>query len=363
MKARNKVYRQFSNPPTFHRAMVIAFSVIVVLACTIPVSVRAKNSVQIGICRSGLAAAGENERERTLADVQSIGATWVRDTPRGGSPKDIDDFLDVLRRAKEHNLKVLVNITQIDSDYDGPLPPNGCGWNQKKFSTINLKKFDARIHALFNAAKAQHLVIEAVEFGNEDDQYCYDADIPNGHHPSHDEMIAAARAYGEFLKLGATVLHEPGYYPAAKVITFGMAHIHNPKIDHLDNPAHFIALLRNINGFNYLDNPQYHVDGYGTHIYVSPNDIRGDIMRTINQDVAELGKDKPYWITEWGFTHNQFPNKKGQNLGPAMAEFVDVLDDTSREIPLGPAFFYSYNEWLVDRGGKMLPAARGLSRK
>jgi len=48
-------------------------------------------------------------------------------------------------------------------------------------------------------------------------------------------------------------------------------------------------------------------------------------------------------------------------MTPASAEFIKVLQNS--EIPLGPALFYSYNEWLVDDIGKLVPAASGVSKK
>ena len=59
-----------------------------------------------------------------------------------------------------------------------------------------------------------------------------------------------------------------------------------------------IAALRNLDGFNYLDNAIYHVDGYGTHIYPNPDDLEQSITDLVRQDAAILGPDKPFWITE-----------------------------------------------------------------
>lgn len=337
---------------------------VVVLVSLVTSLMYAQNApFPIGVCRSGLAGADQATRERTLKNIHNGGMTWIRDVLRGGSPKDIADFVTIVKRAKELDLKVLVNVTQIDSDYDGDLPINKCGWKEKKFSRINLQKFQRRLKDLLNALKDEHLVIDAVEFGNEDDQYCYNPDIPNGHKATQAELVSAARAYGQFMKTGATVLHDSAYYPAAKILTFGMAHIQNPNLDHLDNPARFVAMLQNIDGVNYLDNEAYRVDGYGTHVYASPNDIAHDVNRVMQQDIQALGRNKPYWLTEWGFTHNRFPNDKGQSLGPAISDFIAIMDNIGRDTPLGPAFFYSYNGWLEDEHGNLLIDTRALSRK
>jgi hypothetical protein len=84
------------------------------------------------------------------------------------------------------------------------------------------------------------------------------------------EAFLGTRAYGEFLKASALIIRDPHYFPQAKIITFGIAHGSDQwdkPPHHISNPARMITMLRNIDGFNYLDNAQYHVDGYGTHIY------------------------------------------------------------------------------------------------
>jgi hypothetical protein len=84
---------------------------------------------------------------------------------------------------------------------------------------------------------------------------------------------------------------------------------------HLSSPARIVVKLKDVNGFNYLDNARYHVDGYGTHVYASPNDVSGSVVRTLDEDTVALGTARPLWITEWGFQDLQaFPNKKGQTL-------------------------------------------------
>ena len=52
-------------------------------------------------------------------------------------------------------------------------------------------------------------------------------------------------------------------------------------------------MLRNLDGFNYLDNAEYHVDGYGTHIYRGADSIASTVGNRMRQDVSVLGRDKP----------------------------------------------------------------------
>jgi hypothetical protein len=122
-----------------------------------------------------------------------------------------------------------------------------------------------------------------------------------------------------------------------------------------------LALLRNLDGFNYLDNAIYHVDGYGTHIYPYPDSIEQSVTDLIRKDAAILGPDKPLWITEWGLGANQYPNKQGQSRGDGIRAFYAALDKLL--LPLGPVFYYAYNggSGLTDANGALLPEASALA--
>jgi hypothetical protein len=150
-----------------------------------------------------------------------------------------------------------------------------------------LDKFAQRFRTLLGALKAADLTIDAVEFGNEDDSYYYDADVPNGHFASPEELHKWLRGCGEFLRTGAELLHDPRYYPQAKIVTFGIAHgcdrCGGPP-QHLSNPGRIVAMLKDVDGFNFLDNASYRVDGYTTHIYASPSVGGPGLTALLRQD-------------------------------------------------------------------------------
>jgi hypothetical protein len=149
--------------------------------------------------------------------------------------------------------------------------------------------------------------------------------------------MTAVRGYAHFLKTTATIIHDPQYFPQAKIITFGIAHS-SDRWDrpphHFSNPARMVALLWNLDGFNYLDNASYHIDGYGTHIY--PWDVNNleSAMDIIRQDASILGTDKPFWITEWGLPANKYPNKKGETRGDGIKDFYAAM--VGRKYHLAP---------------------------
>jgi hypothetical protein len=331
----------------------------------------AAHPLEIGIDRSKLSMQPEAVREKTLEDIHAFGATWFRDGLSSGSAQGVANFVDEVRRAKQQKLNVLVNIVQMDTDYDNPeaLPNwrigNRTGWKEKKLSQINLDKYAHRLRTLFDALKAANLTIDAVEFGNEDDTYAYDADVPNGHEATPEELKTWLRGYGQFLKVGAEILHDPHYFPQAKIITFGMAHSRNiwdNPPHHFEIPANVVAKLRDVDGYNYLDNSSYHVDGLGTHIYAARDDVSGWVKQQLQEDIKALGLNKPFWVTEWGFgSSNGFPNKKGQTLNQAIEEFLNTFNSLHQEIPMGPVLFYSYDGWLADKDGNLLPLAKVFS--
>ena len=137
-------------------------------------------NLQIGIDpRSNLTGESEENRQKILDGIHSLGATWVRDG-FAKSPHGVSDLVDVVRRAKQLNLRFIVQVVQVDGDYDVPLHPNRCGWNAKPLGQINLTKYTNRLRAQLDALKAANLTVNAFEIGNEDDTDCYNADIPTG---------------------------------------------------------------------------------------------------------------------------------------------------------------------------------------
>ncbi|MDR3439280.1 hypothetical protein [Telmatospirillum sp.] len=315
----------------------------------------------LGIDRLTLSAEPRAVKKTTLRHIRDLGLIWLRDGPTSGSSRAVANFVEEVGIAKQYQLKVLAIIMPMDEDYDVALPVNRCGWHEKRLSQINLVKYAQRLRTVLGAVKAAGLSVDAFEFGSEADQYCYDADVPHGHAgaASPAEIKTWLTGYGRFLQTGAAIVHDPTLFPDAKIITFGMAHSGDSHADDsFPDPARYVAMLRNVDGVNYLKG----VDGYGTHLYPSPNDIENSLRRTLGEDVSALGRDKPLWITEWGFLEiRAFPNRSGQTLPQCLRSFLDVLDDLHRDIPIGPAMYFRYDVWLSDSDGNPLPQAGALS--
>jgi hypothetical protein len=264
---------------------------IVFLLCLLllPLASARAQAAEFGVDRSNLTRQSKVIQERTLEDIHSLHASWFRDVLSAGTPQNMAAFVNEVKLAKQNGLKFLANVLPSGADYDNPKNDNAgedfrkrCGWPQgsPKISQINLTKFSQRLRTQLDAVKAAHLTIDAFEIGNEFDWICFNGDVPNGHTPTEQEWLTAVRGYAHFLKGAAEVIRDPRYFPAAKIITFGIAHSSdrwdNPP-HHFSNPARVVALLRNLDGFNYLDNAIYHVDGYGTHIYPNPDNLEQSV--------------------------------------------------------------------------------------
>jgi len=325
---------------------------------------------ELGIDDSHLSSKDPRAREKAIDDIHGLGAVWIRFVADSGSKQGLANLADTVSRAKKQKLQVLLNIVQLDVDYDDnndQAPLNKSGWKEKKLSRINLKKFRQRVEALCDALKGQNLNVDAFEIGNEDDQNPYDADIPAENRPqTPDEIHTWLLGYGKFLQAAAEVLHKPDNYPQAKIITFGMAHIPDAPnaVGHLSLPAQYVRMLTNVDGDNYLHGKNYDITGFGSHVYVSPSNIRKDAQRTIREDLWTINNLKPLWITECGFLrpYKDFPNKENQTLVQGLTEFLDTLDRLHERIPFGPICYYDYAN-LVDARGDFQPIADVLSKR
>ncbi|MDR3616464.1 MAG: glycosyl hydrolase [Candidatus Obscuribacterales bacterium] len=342
-----------------------------------PTDAAVRKHFEIGVDRSNLSDQSAEVREKSIEGIRATGAQWFRDGFPGHVNSRLNNFVDELSQAKKAGLKVLVILGPKGNDYDQPYKNENagddfckrCGWPQgsARYSLVNLHKVETNLCDAFDAFKAAGLDIDAFEIGNEVTWICFNGDMPNGHVASPHERMVALRGYAQYLKTAAKLIKNPKYFPHAKIITFGMNHPGDPRYG-ITDAAQFVADLKNLDGYNYLDNKDYHVDGYGMHLYPPGTNVAGTVQSTFEHD-AKILADKPIWITEWGVSRQSFPNKKLRTRTDGINEFFGTLDGLNNVV-LGPVFWYSYNingkpggTELVDLAGNLLPDANILTQR
>jgi hypothetical protein len=346
----------------------------VIVSCLLALSANCKNSadanpeqkariprkIQLGVARSNLSRISPDKQQKILTGIAALGADWVRDGYN----------LEVFQRAREQHLKILEIIGPRQTDFDPSYRSENagqefckrCGWTQgsSKLSRVNTAKMASRLRDEFDALKAANIEVDAFEIGNEYDWVCFNGDAPEGVLPTENQFKNAVRAYAHILRTAAEIIREPKYFPHAKIITFGICHSADPK--HSFDGDQFVAMLKNLDGFNYLDNEHYHVDGIGTHIYCSPDYVAGTLNERLRNDAKVIGKGKPFWITECGVGDaSKYPSKKGQTFQRAVQEFYNTLDERG-DVPVAAVFYYPY-EALANAPGQFTPAGTVLNTR
>lgn len=204
----------------------------VLLGCMLLVSLApasAQAEGEIGIDRSNLTRQSEAVQEKTLRDIHALGATWFRDGFSTATPDAIAKFVNEVKLAKQNHLKFLAIVSPTGIDYDpgyhtvnaSEAFTKACGWGggSPQISKINLSKLAQRLRTQLDAVKAANLSIDAFEIGNEYDWICFNGDVPNGHAATEEDWMTAVRGYAHFLKTTATIIHDPQYFPQARIIT------------------------------------------------------------------------------------------------------------------------------------------------
>jgi len=258
----------------------------------------------------------EARRAAVFDGIARLHPQWFRDGFGGGTPQDVQLFVDLVRQMHARGIKVLAVVGASASDFDPKdrISPaaSGCQWGVFPLSKIDLSKFEQHLRAHLEAVKQAGESVDAFEIGNELDLYCNDADMPKtSEFAAHqwkwfltaEQVHVFAAGYAPFLATFARVARE--YFPHTRLITFGMS---NPS----GNSAPLIAALANFKdktgkSFDYTSL----VDGYGTHIYPSSDTTLGMVTQATAQLTSQAatfphGRQKAIWITEWNEAGSAF---------------------------------------------------------
>ncbi|MBV8696835.1 MAG: hypothetical protein JO052_03110, partial [Bradyrhizobium sp.] len=325
----------------------------------------------------------EARRKAVFDGIARMHVQWFRDGFGANTPDGIKLFVDMVNQVHARDMKMLAVVGGHPDDFDKKdyIDPktSGCEWGAYPLSKINLARLEQRVRGYFDALKQAAVTVDAFEIGNETDLYCNDADMPKSsefaaHHwqwfLSKDQVHAFVAGYAPFLATYARLIRD--YFPAAKIITFGMS---NPT----GNSAALIQALASFpdesaKTFDYTSL----VDGYGSHIYLSSMTTLYMINRATTQ-LSEQGallphlQQKPIWITEWNESASVFwtgrkwyfqpasrdgikldlnqADAKGAFLAMTRAEVISAFQEkviaNLRSMPnpvnIGYLFYYSYD--------------------
>ena len=216
------------------------------------------------------------------------GIKWLRADIQDNDSAEAANYVEELRQIHAMGAKALAMSSITAGDVGGgtfPYPLSKC----------DPAKVAARYTTYINAAKAAGQTIEAFEIGNELDTTGFNSDSPAN-------VALFVQSYGAFLNAAIGAIRAG--MPTAKIITVGFANemSYDPS-GHLANPPAALAQLKSWNGQNLLAK----VDGYGMHVYPTPDNIAGWTQAIFAQYQAAGISDKPIWITEWGFHRAAFP--------------------------------------------------------
>jgi hypothetical protein len=255
----------------------------------------------------------EARRIAIFDGIARLHPQWFRD----GFGKGSDAlFVDMVHQVHSRGIKVLAVFGPNSNDYPRgaqlTAAQSGCQWGAYPLSKVDLQAFAKRIEAQFQAVRAAQETVDAFEVGNEYDLYCNNADNPTAadwakHHwqwfLSPAQVNTFVSGYGPVLATAVAAIRK--YFPAARIITFGLSMpVAAPLIQALSHAR--TAAGKTVDYTNL-------VDGYGLHIYPTSdttlNMVKGATASLVGQAqfFPNLRK-KPIWITEWNPTGSSFWN-------------------------------------------------------
>lgn len=100
-------------------------------------------------------------QEKTLKDIQDLGAEWFNGGAASGSQRGGAIFTEEPRRDRQRNLKAPLTIKAMDDD--GVLRPTEAFGSKTPLRQININKYATHLRILFGAIKTAGLTVDAVE--------------------------------------------------------------------------------------------------------------------------------------------------------------------------------------------------------
>jgi hypothetical protein len=337
-------------------------------------------AVTVGVNVVGPDQLNEQQQDALLKQLIDNGVKIIRTGL--GSDKSIDFVMRAFSRGVSTIAIVYPTYGASGARFRPANAPGGMPWKVEALSDANPDGFSHWFTPVMERLDAGGVRLTAIEFGNEINSPGYNGDFPTDvtsrtlgladlNNPNDAEGHAVAASYLAYLKvLGSlkTVRDASKLNKSAPIISAGLADFGLPrskpgsKNDAVSIPD-TLAFTKN----NGLDNL---VDGYGVHVYPSgdPHASLSSRRDQLDHDIFAACKQgtKPCWLTEWGFTSNDWTCPIKEDLRTTLvAEMRKLMKESADQNRLAGAIYYSWtgmpgnqSGWSIFRCGALTDAGK-----
>jgi hypothetical protein len=357
---------------------------IVLIACilfgTLGARAAPAENVVVGVNVVGPDQLNEQQQDALLKQLTDNGVKVIRTGL--GSDKSIDFVMRAFSRGVSTIAIVYPTYGASGARFRPANAPGGMPWKVEALSDANPDGFSHWFTTVMEKLDAGGVRLTAIEFGNEINTPGYNGDFPTEvtsrtlgladlNNPNDAEGHAVAASYLAYLKvLGSlkTVRDASKLNRSTPIISAGLADFGLPRFkpgsknDAVSIPD-TLAFMKN----NGLDNL---VDGYGVHVYPSgdPHASLSSRRDQLDHDIFAACKQgaKPCWLTEWGFTSNDWTCPIKEDLRTTLvAAMRKLMKESADQNRLAGAIYYSWtgmpgnqSGWSIFRCGALTDAGK-----
>lgn len=367
----------------------------VLTICVLLSGVTSAETLKLGINRTNLAWEKSHERQFEILDeIHALGAKSIR----LAMPQPHLPTFDHIRYCNQLGMDVVLFILSPEKDlYFDPGTPlrQGDGeviYSLPPLSKINVDEFLTLFRYYMVTLRDNQLKVSAVQLFNELNWAAFNGDLPMvaggvavtdcnyGDYPFVNDWAQGIRKYRTILKEARRItdqvfVEEPQLKP--KLISCGYARPDDGFLAKSNGSVVEPSLFLDILGGNHPlaesgENVFQYVDGVGTHLYPYRMDINPEtgvdtaadyIEEKLKPLVRNAGKDKPIYVTEWGYSGWQDNVKLSETDRLKQFQmFIRALEsDRFKGLKFAEIMLFDYDHmppFSIYQDGKITPAAR-----
>lgn len=338
------------------------FSVACLLFCHLPSHAAQPNGVVVGVNVWNEGYLSKTAQEAEIKQMAYSGVKTIRTSL-------FPNTTDFVTQAFQHGIgSVVIVYPFLGAKSKG-------GWADIPLSELNPQEFTVAFKPLLDKLEAAGVRLTAFELGSEINTSCCNGDLPDPgsgrelrladlNNANDSEGRAVAAGYKNYVRIMAAlrdIRDHSKLNQHTPIITAGLAQKLGTKQVEV-NLRDTIEFFRQ-NGMDKL------VDGYGVHVYPA-----GDLNRTVSERISSLEenvfsactKDKPCWMTEWGFgsSAESCPAVDGTRV-KLVHSFRSALEHFASQGQLAAILYYDWTEvpgkpdsWAILRCGSLTDAGK-----